>query len=245
MSLDDQLLEAYIEKFYGYGNYRGEWWLVGMEEGGGDTIDDIQTRLRLWDSRGQRELEDVEIFSDSPEHARWFSRRPPLQPTWRKLIRLVLAAEGRPVETEAVRSYQGTQLGRSNGNTCILELLPLPSPSTSHWTYGGHSALRHLRDRQAYSEHTTPLRVAHLRKRILEHQPKAVIFYGRTYRSQWEQIAGSAFRPTEVPDIDVAIGSTAFVLTPHPTYTGTTNALFEHAGRVIANLASEVERNSP
>ena len=88
----------------------------------------------------------------------------------------------------------------------------------------------------------TPHRVAHLRKRILQHQPKAVIFYGRSYRAQWEQIADSAFRHTGVPDLDVAIGpTTVFALTPHPTYTGITNAFFEQAGRVVAELVAQAE----
>jgi hypothetical protein len=30
------VLGNYIKTFYGYGNYEGDWWLIGMEEGGGD-----------------------------------------------------------------------------------------------------------------------------------------------------------------------------------------------------------------
>lgn len=57
--MDDAVLADYISTFYGYGNYEGRWWLVGMEEGGGSTLQEIQKRLQLWDSRGRRELEDV------------------------------------------------------------------------------------------------------------------------------------------------------------------------------------------
>jgi hypothetical protein len=35
---DDQLLERFMCTFYGYGNYRGAYWFVGMEEGGGDSF---------------------------------------------------------------------------------------------------------------------------------------------------------------------------------------------------------------
>jgi hypothetical protein len=61
MPLDDQLLDEYIKTFYGYGNYEGDWWLIGMEEGSGGTDDEIRTRLRLWNERGRKELEDATI----------------------------------------------------------------------------------------------------------------------------------------------------------------------------------------
>ena len=87
MPLSDSLLQTYIDTFFGYGNYAGDWWLIGMEEGGGNTIGEVETRLALWASRTRRELEDVSIFSSSPALAKWFTPRPPLQATWRWLIR--------------------------------------------------------------------------------------------------------------------------------------------------------------
>jgi hypothetical protein len=76
MPLDDQLLDEYIKTFYGYGNYEGDWWLIGMEEGSGGTDDEIRTRLRLWNERGRKELEDVDMFRSSPDLAKWFTPRP-------------------------------------------------------------------------------------------------------------------------------------------------------------------------
>jgi len=76
MPLDDELLAEYITTFYGYGNYRGEWWLVGMEEGGGDSVNDITSRLTRWNGRGRKELEDVDLFVGSPSHEKWFTRSP-------------------------------------------------------------------------------------------------------------------------------------------------------------------------
>jgi hypothetical protein len=150
MPLDDQLLDEYIKTFYGYGNYEGDWWLIGMEEGSGGTDDEIRTRLRLWNERGRKELEDVDMFRSSPDLAKWFTPRPPLQPTWRGLIRLILAAERRATDPETARVYQGSELGRVRSNNCILELLPLPANSVEQWIYGEHSALPHLRSRQTY-----------------------------------------------------------------------------------------------
>jgi hypothetical protein len=39
--LNDQLLEAFMRGFYGFGNYQAQYWFVGMEEGGGNTLDAI------------------------------------------------------------------------------------------------------------------------------------------------------------------------------------------------------------
>ncbi len=234
-SFDDQLLRDYIDTFYGYGNYAGDWWLIGMEEGGGTAADEVTRRLQLWDARGRRELEDVNMFESTPALAKWFTSRPPLQATWRGLIRLILAAEGRPWDTEAARAYQGAELGRTQSNNCILELLPLPSPSVGDWIYGEHSALTELRNRETYIERIGPRRVAWLRQRIAERKPKAVIFYSRNYQSWWEQIVGKAFGATVTPGLHlVRTNDTLFAMTMHPTYRGITTEYFVKAGQKIA-----------
>jgi hypothetical protein len=236
MPLNDELLGEYIKTFYGYGNYAGDWWLVGMEEGGGKTDDEVRTRLRLWDARGRKELEDVDMFSTSPELAKWFTPRPPLQKTWRGLIRLILAAERRVTDSETARVYQGTELGRVGSNNCILELMPLPSQSVGHWIYGEHSALPQLRDRQTYLEQIAPSRVQHLRERIKAHRPKAVIFYSRKYQPWWEQIAGARFEAEVEPGLQLSKTSdTLFVMTRHPVHWGVTTEYFVKAGTAIAD----------
>ena len=236
----EQLLAAYMDHFYGYGTYRGDWWLVGMEEGGGRSLDEVTTRLQLWDRAGREELQDVAVFAQSPpDLSKWFTPRPPLQPTWRGVVRLILAAEGRPTDAETARVYQGTALGRHGGNNCILELLPLPSHTVGHWMYPDHFTLPDLRTRQTYVERVAPRRVAHLRQRIQEHRPKFVVFYSRSYQSWWEQVAGVAFGPEAAPGINLARqGDTVFVMTKHPTYRGIRTQYFVEAGQAIASVLS-------
>lgn len=55
----DEILEAFISGFYGYGNYGARLWFIGMEEGGGGSREQIARRLDAWDKRGRNELEDV------------------------------------------------------------------------------------------------------------------------------------------------------------------------------------------
>jgi hypothetical protein len=52
--IDDILLEEFINNFYGYGNYHGKYWFIGMEEGGGNSIEEINRRLASWNTRGRR-----------------------------------------------------------------------------------------------------------------------------------------------------------------------------------------------
>ena len=40
---DDELLQAYIDTFYGFGKYEGKYWFIGMEEGGGGTFEEIES----------------------------------------------------------------------------------------------------------------------------------------------------------------------------------------------------------
>jgi hypothetical protein len=62
---DDQLLLDFMNAFYGYGNYKAPYWFIGMEEGGGDSFEEVTKRLSVWDRRGRRELEDAaEYFEE-------------------------------------------------------------------------------------------------------------------------------------------------------------------------------------
>jgi len=55
---NDEILEKRIDTFYGYGNYEGKYWFIGMEEAGGD-FQDIENKIDTWSARGSREIDDV------------------------------------------------------------------------------------------------------------------------------------------------------------------------------------------
>lgn len=195
-TFDDGLLQRFMTGFYGYGNYSGPYWLIGMEEGGGKTTAEIQRRLDAWRRHGCPEVDDVLAFHREIGEDQWFRPNPPLQQTWNKLIRLLLKVQGSTADTDAVRAYQGGRLGRAGSENCILELLPLPSPGKDRWLYEGHSGIPYLCDRPAYEREIAPKRVQHLRRRLMEHRPRLVVFYGLGDRARWEQIAGGTFGST-------------------------------------------------
>ncbi|MFZ4658505.1 MAG: hypothetical protein ACOYNY_15950 [Caldilineaceae bacterium] len=231
---DDQLLHAFMHHFYGYGNYQADYWFIGMEEGGGDTFDEVCKRLTVWDQRGQQELEDVAEYHIVLGITHPFAEKPKLQPTWAKLIRVLLSIEGETPTKDDVRRYQQQQWARRTGNVCLLELLPLPSPSTSHWLYAQHSQLPDLITREHYRERWSALRIERLRQRITKHQPKAVIFYGFGYLPYWTAIVGAPLQPILAGTMVARHQNNClYLVLKHPAATGVTSEYFHEAGRYI------------
>lgn len=231
---DDQLLHTFMHHFYGYGNYQGDYWFIGMEEGGGDTFDEVCQRLAVWDQRGRQELEDVAEYHLALGITHPFAEKPKLQPTWAKLIRVLLSMAGETPTKEAVRRYQQQQWARCTGNVCLLELLPLPSPSTSHWLYAQHSQLPDLISRDRYRERWSVLRTERLHQRIARHQPKAVIFYSFGYLAYWEAIVGAPLQPILADSMYARHHNNClYLVLKHPAATGVTSEYFHEAGRYI------------
>lgn len=236
---DDDLLQSFTDTFYGYGNYQGRYWFVGMEEGGGGSFEEIARKLSAWDTRGQKELESFGESSSESAQSKHFTDQPKSQATWNKLIRILLSIEGEIPSLDAVKTYQATRWGRSDSDNCLLELLPLPSPSTGKWLYGNHSALPHLGTREAYGNHYAEQRSLHIKSRIEEYEPDVVVFYGfdEWYRQWWKLIAGVEFTLANVGGHKAYLGSnghTVFAIVKHPVTRGISKEYFHQIGRIIA-----------
>jgi len=233
VQLDDQLLDEFVHNFYGYGSYSGQFWFIGMEEGGGDSLSEVTKRLETWANRGKRETDDVAEYLRDIGITYLHNGHPELQTTWSGLIRIMLSYQGQEPTTEQIREYQRTSLGRLTGNTYLGELFPLPSPSLGHWLYAEHSTLPYLASRKVYRQTCLAFRSAHFRKRIIQHRPAVVVFYGLSYRKYWQAIAGVDL----LPELDgVYAGrddATLFVVTQHPAARGVTNEYFHQVGRLI------------
>jgi len=180
--LNEALTSAFIEGFYGYGDFGARYWFVGMEEGGGGSEDEVERRLNAWDRLGRRQVEDLAEFHAAICEKRWFDRGV-LQPTWRGLIRIVLAAKGLQPTIEDVRTYQREHLGRRGGETALLEIMPLPSPTIGAWHYTPMVTSDRLRSRDEYDAAVRPMRLAHIQARINECRPAIVIVYGASRES--------------------------------------------------------------
>jgi hypothetical protein len=232
---NDNLLEDFIHKFFGYGNFKGKYWFIGMEEGGGDSFTDINRRLKSWDYRGKLELEDVADYHFSigiPDH---FKDPVKLQRTWNKLIRILLAAEGIEIKLDDVREYQKSYLGRLNVDSCLIELLPLPSPSTGSWLYSQYSRIPYLKSRKLYSQTCIPFRSIHIKEMLDHNEPKAVIFYSFSYKDYWQDILGFNFVSMNNGEYYMRQESnTLYIISMHPAAKGVSNDYFENLGRIIS-----------
>lgn len=235
MDLNDTLLQQFMSTFYGSGNYSGEYWFVGMEEGGGNDLDQVTKRLNAWVELGGTELVDIYEFHNKIDYPQYFRDPVKLQRTWMQQARIVLASKGLPSSTPDVRAYQRDILGRKDSETCLLELLPLPSPSTNEWNYALWSKLPFLKERSTYRDYCVPWRAEHIRARIREHNPRFVVFLGQGYCKYWQTIADRNFTD-DGGFWSGNSGGTTYVITKHPAAQGVTNAYFEKIGMFLSQI---------
>ena len=228
--LDDDAVTTFIETFYGYGNWSAPVWFVGMEEGGGGTPEEIAKRIAAWAQRGRNELEDLVEY----HHAIGVTRHFGGQSTWAKLIRILCAIRGETPTQDDVRRVQADRFGRRNGDTALLELLPLPSRRMNQWMHAQLTTIPYLATREAYAAQVRPARVHRLRERLEAYRPRFVIFYGAAYLSWWSEIAGVALVIDSNAGFAIAAREgTTFGVTKHPAARGLTTDYFARFGEAI------------
>ena len=206
-----------MDSFLGYGDLTADTWFIGMEEGGGKNLEDVQTRIMTWAERGRHILEDCAEYHHAIGAGHLFT--PPVraaQRTWDWLMRTQLISEGKAHDISAAKVMQGERWLRHGSKTCGLELLPLPSPKTKDWAYEDFTRDPILRSRESYREKMLPMRINAIKNAIDEYEPRSVVFYSKTYLKYWQKIVGVDF--VEVDGLHIAkTGSTSFICTVHPT----------------------------
>jgi hypothetical protein len=195
--------------WYGYGRWEAKYWFIGPEpgqpEGDNHEGDNLTVRCKAWVDLGRGELVDCKDHHFAFGWTKWHKENAPTQPTWRALIRLLLAARnGTQPTLNDIRSYQQKHWGMRNDETCVIELCSL--------------AAKKLRAKKGINFDASMFvkeRVKTIRERILKYNPAVVIMYGKKDKSYWEEIAGQNFSGT--PDI-CTIGDrpTQVVFANHP-----------------------------
>ena len=203
---------------FGYGGWDAKYWFIGPEQGIG--AEDLLTRVRAWTELGGRDLNDCREFHCRINETRWHCKKPKvdLQSTWRRLMLLMMAFLGRPVDRESLRNYQRDQWGRSGGETCVIELSGLAAPN-----------LEEAEDTSLFLQ----TRIEVIRGKIADHKPRLVIMYGDMQRDSWEAIVSPlCFRDDKV----LVSGSTIFAHTPHPNKRGLLDSYWTDLGRRLRGL---------
>ena len=190
---NQEILSEFMNSFLGYGDFDADTWFIGMEEGGGNSLKEIETRIGTWKNRGKRALEDCAEYHHEIGQGHWFTPVGAAQPTWDWLMRAQLMSEGKPYDIAASKTMQRERWLRHGSRTCGLELLPLPSPNINVWSYNQFSDHPILHDRARYSAAILPTRKAKIKSAIHEHKPRNVVFYGKGYLAHWQEIVGVVF----------------------------------------------------
>jgi len=171
----DDLKALAARDWFGYGRWDAPYWFIGMEPGGTDD----HASYEVWLQLGGTELIDCRAHCLGTKFPKWHGgHRPPTQPTWRRLIQLLLGYEGKPAGLDAVSIYQRDSWGALNGDTALLEVSALHAKN-----------LVTSVNRNAYRER----RVAVLKERLETNRPKFVVFYGLGYKNIYERIANAWF----------------------------------------------------
>lgn len=237
-------LRGFANGFMGYGNPSTEWWFIGMEEGGGSTLEEVTNRLSSWESLERARFVDIQAFGADPHlvegHQRHFPPGGPMQRTWSQLIRIKLAASGEDHGAESVRRVQAGTFARDDGTECLAELLPLPSPSIAKFNYSEwFPRIPWLVSRERYEQELRADRILGLRKLLAEERPSFVVCYGLKYREIWMELLGLA--RDGVREIEAA-GHRAYLATrddqhlaliAHPAARGVPNRYFAEIGELL------------
>lgn len=227
--INPDALRAFMQGFYGYGSYDAKYWFVGLEEGGASSVVDLAKRIAAWRRLGSAETEDLYEFHREIGFTGWFGASPKRQATWARLVQIVLMAEGRRCDAQDIVRYQADHLGRADGETLLSEALPLPAKNVTTW-YADGLGLPELRSRREYTRVIRSPRIAHLKQRISEKQPRAVIFYGA--ERSWPSLLGLDFE--RCGDYGRArLRSTLLLTMKHPTAWGARAEDFAEVAREV------------
>lgn len=193
---DNDILTKFIEKFFGYGNYKGPIWFIGMEPGAPRDKKKIKRFFDVWKDRGEPEIDDVKkshLDIGIKHYTELFNYNPKYQRTWGGLIKILFYADGENhFSTEDIKKYQSSKLGQTNSDHCLIELLPLPSPGTKIWPYS-KTGIKELKDRKVYKSTYLPLRIELIKERIKKYKPKVIVFYSLSYIKHWQNLLGKDF----------------------------------------------------
>lgn len=240
-----KLIEERISKeceFLGYGILKNSIWFIGMEEGFDDSGKQGNWKENLkkrFEATNKKEV--VDIYNDMEgvtDHTKWFEnpeklkKKPSLQTTYKELVRILLIIKGdadeKIIDRDIIRKFQKDDLGKTDKKElpehCLLELMPLPSPSTRKWIYK-EFAISSLENRQDYEEKFTSLRASLYNKKFEEYNPKVVIFYGTSLLKYWQNIVGED-NLIEINNKDIkkskiyASRDGKYIVIPHPNSRG-------------------------
>lgn len=241
--MNSKLIQEFMADFYGYGNLNSRYWFIGKEEGGSGTLKGNTDRISLWEEFGKPVTVDSISYHRKLGYSEKVLRN--IQSTYVKVAQILQILESGTVDYLSMRQYMYDNIGNIQSNHALLELMPLPSRSTSLWQYTDKvfSAVPELKDRKTYIESIHPKRVRRLQELIEIHKPELVMFYSSSpdYIEYWSKIAGSDqwMWKSLIPKYKTGYlesNGLLYFITPHPTSYGIKRESFEIIGHFIKKM---------
>ncbi|CAI4034069.1 hypothetical protein DNFV4_04513 [Nitrospira tepida] len=234
-------VELVARSGFGFGDLEAPYWFIGLEPGLGrkehnELKDRIDLRISAWE---EKEIQDLYEYHYRIGVDWWFRPKAKLQKTWAKLIRMLFVLDGKPVDVDSIREFQSDKWGRTKSKTCLLELFPLPCPSTKaeHW-----KSCYDI-ERRFYEERCRKIRLPRFHQLITEYRPAAVIFYGLKKMEDWKLIAGIDSKCFMSEGSMGVKNGTLYYVVKHPAAKGVSNMYFEDAGTDVRRLLNGLIHN--
>jgi len=252
MIQDKALLKNYIENFYGYGNLRSDYWFIGKEEAGGETHQEINSRLKNWKNLNSEKVIDTYDFhkkiTNENDETFEFLFKNKVQRTWLGLIKMIFSLEDKKWTDFDIKKFRTESLGRAFSNNCLLEMFPLPSPKANQFNY---SEWTDYKNRENYKNTIKNLRINNIKQLINENQPKFVIFYStdKEYCGYWNKISEidfdkvqtNIFKERKKNSLIIKIakkGNTTYAIVNHPASRGIPDEYHKTIGQQIRTVAN-------
>ncbi|MEJ1239970.1 hypothetical protein WBG78_17655 [Chryseolinea sp. T2] len=196
--ISEHNLQLWIDKFFGYGTWGANIWLVGYEEGGGDLPEEVAEKTNYFAVHHQQseqpvlcDLQDlyrnVGYRDEGPKGKSFetlfeyrFGKDALLNGAWKNLIAFTHGYNHH--EVPDLLNYQKTSFIDS-GDAAMVRFYPLPSPHSHAWYYRWlvvSKPLSYIRDREQYEQHVFPNRMSSIIRQIKKHRPGLVLMYGMT-----------------------------------------------------------------
>ena len=214
--MNEQFTAYYLNNFFGYGLWQSDFWFVGMEEGGGNSLNLVVNKINAFCNNGDSHISLVDNYEFqinsvghpwNEESLKYLGPRPGgrrvnLQGYWSKKIKILLQIHGLNADNNAIRNYQENSWGRihiEQMKHAVIELLPLPSPGIGTWFYDqwtSHFSGEHcppLRNRTLYRDLVINARIDLLKEKIRQYRPKLIVFSGSLYDTYFNEISGVSF----------------------------------------------------
>ena len=202
VSISPEIFDRLVN-FKGYGTPAGKYWFIGMEEGlerGGDLQHELEVRA-TWN-----EVEDVHVTRSSLGLT-MVGRHP----TWYAMARMALKLDENEgwASSAFSKPYKEQRLGRLDGDTFLIEILPLPATRAHEWPYSAP-----FDTREEYEVAIRPARLNMIRNLMSQYSPRIVFCHGATNWESCRTMFPGEYVELLSGDIQVArVGSTVVVLT--------------------------------